>query len=402
MAHSDCAVAVEVLEHVDEDARFVSEVHRVLKPGGAFLMTTPNGDAVANTNPDHRRHYSREQLHGLLAARFDRVEVDYAIRGGMSRRLGLTSWSARHPLRTAVCDGGERRERRAVGARPRQARRARHTPPHGGRLEALTASTMCGIAGIFGAGPKRARLDAMVASQRHRGPDADSAFEDASGLAALGHNRLAIIDLSPAGRQPMFSHDGRLALVFNGEIYNYIELRDELSDYPFRTRTDSEVILAAYDRWGAPAWIVSSGCSRFSCGTVSNAGCSRRATALASSRCITTFGRRHAARGERDQGAARGRSRGRARSGGVVDVPGVRSPRLQRADVLAGRQQSAGRHSLTWTAGRLEIARWYDLAERSGPACDERPVAVVEEEYLSLVRESGGCGSAPMSRSASI
>jgi SAM-dependent methyltransferase len=98
----DCAVAVEVLEHVDEDARFVSEVHRVLKPGGAFLMTTPNGDAVANTNPDHRRHYSREQLHGLLAARFDRVEVDYAIRGGVSRRLGLTSWSARHPLRTAV------------------------------------------------------------------------------------------------------------------------------------------------------------------------------------------------------------------------------------------------------------------------------------------------------------
>src|SRR5437879_192444 len=109
---------------------------------------------------------------------------------------------------------------------------------------------MCGIAGIFGVGPKRAALDAMVAVQRHRGPDADGTFESADGLAALGHNRLSIIDLSDAGRQPMSSADGRVSLVFNGEIYNYLELRAELRAYPFRTRTDSEVILAAYERWG--------------------------------------------------------------------------------------------------------------------------------------------------------
>jgi SAM-dependent methyltransferase len=101
-ASFDCVLAVEVLEHVEEDAKFVAEVCRVLKAGGVFLMTTPNGDSVANTNPDHKRHYTREQLYRLLASRFGRVEVDYAIRGGRSRSLGLRSWSIRHPLRTVV------------------------------------------------------------------------------------------------------------------------------------------------------------------------------------------------------------------------------------------------------------------------------------------------------------
>lgn len=66
----------------------------------------------------------------------------------------------------------------------------------------------------------------------------------------LGHNRLSILDLSPAGHQPMSNHDGSLWIVFNGEIYNYLELRAELSDYPYRSQTYTEVILAAYARWG--------------------------------------------------------------------------------------------------------------------------------------------------------
>ena len=68
--------------------------------------------------------------------------------------------------------------------------------------------------------------------------------------AGLGHNRLSIIDLSPAGHQPMPNHDGTRWIVFNGEIYNYLELRAELSDYPYRSQTDTEVVLAAYERWG--------------------------------------------------------------------------------------------------------------------------------------------------------
>lgn len=98
----DCIVAVEVLEHVEEDALFVREVARVLRPGGVFLMTTPNGDYVKNTNPDHKRHYLRRQLDALLAASFGRVTVDYAIMGGLYRKLGLKSWSPKHPWQTGL------------------------------------------------------------------------------------------------------------------------------------------------------------------------------------------------------------------------------------------------------------------------------------------------------------
>jgi len=99
----ECVVSVEVLEHVEQDAQFVREVHRVLKPSGFFLMTTPNGDFVKNTsNPDHKRHYAREQLRYLLSSCFDDVQVEYAVRGGFFHSLGLGSWSIRHPWRT-VC-----------------------------------------------------------------------------------------------------------------------------------------------------------------------------------------------------------------------------------------------------------------------------------------------------------
>ena len=98
----NCVVAVEVLEHVEEDFKFVKEVHRVLKPGGSFIMTTPNGDSVRNTNPDHKRHYRRQELLALLSDHFNDVIVEYAVSGGTFRRLGLRSWSLRRPLRTLV------------------------------------------------------------------------------------------------------------------------------------------------------------------------------------------------------------------------------------------------------------------------------------------------------------
>jgi asparagine synthase (glutamine-hydrolysing) len=113
---------------------------------------------------------------------------------------------------------------------------------------------VCGIAGIAGpglaGGAVEAALEAMVAVQHHRGPDDRGVLVDAAAGIALGHNRLSIIDLSAAGRQPMAGADGATWLVFNGEIYNYLELRAELAGYPFRTQTDSETILAAYARWG--------------------------------------------------------------------------------------------------------------------------------------------------------
>lgn len=108
---------------------------------------------------------------------------------------------------------------------------------------------MCGIAGILGPGWKPQQLYAMVDVQKHRGPDGHGYWMDEQ--VALGHNRLAIFDTSEAGAQPMESTDHNLHIVFNGAIYNHEELRAEISDYEFRTRTDTEIILAAYQRWGA-------------------------------------------------------------------------------------------------------------------------------------------------------
>ncbi|MCS6929968.1 MAG: asparagine synthase (glutamine-hydrolyzing) [Saprospiraceae bacterium] len=112
---------------------------------------------------------------------------------------------------------------------------------------------MCGIAGIIhlhGQPVEEAPLRAMMRAMKHRGPDDEGLF--AEGSIGLGFVRLSILDLSPAGHQPMFSADGRYVIVFNGEIFNYIELREELKTMglTFRTRTDTEVILAAWQVWG--------------------------------------------------------------------------------------------------------------------------------------------------------
>lgn len=112
---------------------------------------------------------------------------------------------------------------------------------------------MCGLAGLIswqGADTDGARLAAALDSIESRGPDGRNIWRD--GPCMLGHLRLAIIDLSERASQPMFSPDERYVIVFNGEIYNFQEIRDRLGEqYPWRTQGDTEVILAAYLRWGA-------------------------------------------------------------------------------------------------------------------------------------------------------
>lgn len=98
----DCAVAVEVLEHVENDVAFVREVRRVLKSNGTFLMTTPNGDFIRNTNSDHKRHYRRKELEQLLKREFHQVEVRYAVPGTKCYKAALRSWSLKQPLRTFI------------------------------------------------------------------------------------------------------------------------------------------------------------------------------------------------------------------------------------------------------------------------------------------------------------
>src|SRR5688500_16194303 len=114
---------------------------------------------------------------------------------------------------------------------------------------------MCGICGVArpsGLENGAETALAMAHTMRHRGPDDEGAWQSDDGRVALGHRRLSIIDLSPAGHQPMTDGTGRLWISFNGEIYNYQELREELRGrgHTFRTATDTEVILEAYREWG--------------------------------------------------------------------------------------------------------------------------------------------------------
>ncbi|GAB4490532.1 MAG: asparagine synthase (glutamine-hydrolyzing) [Saprospiraceae bacterium] len=112
---------------------------------------------------------------------------------------------------------------------------------------------MCGISGIIHLDRSpvpEPQIWEMIKAMKHRGPnDNGTFFEDGVGF---GFVRLSIIDLSPAGHQPMFSHDERYVIIFNGEIFNYVELREELKakGHQFRTKTDTEVLIQSYVEWG--------------------------------------------------------------------------------------------------------------------------------------------------------
>jgi len=116
---------------------------------------------------------------------------------------------------------------------------------------------MCGIAGVIHLdghpiADLKNRLAVMNRLIVHRGPDGQGLWQNPAGSVGLAHRRLAILDLSPSGHQPMTA-DNQMALVHNGEVYNFIELRRELAEWTFRSRTDTEVVLAAHARWGDKA-----------------------------------------------------------------------------------------------------------------------------------------------------
>jgi asparagine synthase (glutamine-hydrolysing) len=112
---------------------------------------------------------------------------------------------------------------------------------------------MCGIVGIWGGGVANLRDTALRATQllHHRGPNAAGVWIDQPNALALGHTRLAIVDLSLNGAQPMRSASGRYVISFNGEVFNFLALQRELEGgYPFKGGSDTEVMLAAFERWG--------------------------------------------------------------------------------------------------------------------------------------------------------
>ncbi|WP_374690439.1 asparagine synthase (glutamine-hydrolyzing) [Accumulibacter sp.] len=114
---------------------------------------------------------------------------------------------------------------------------------------------MCGIFGFLAnhqraVGQSAADLETGLRAIRHRGPDGTDQWVSRDGRVGLGHVRLSIIDIE-TGAQPMHSDDWRFTIIYNGEIYNYIELRAELGEGSFRTQSDTEVVLRAFERWGA-------------------------------------------------------------------------------------------------------------------------------------------------------
>ena len=114
---------------------------------------------------------------------------------------------------------------------------------------------MCGIAGFWnlnGMPVSRVKLETFTDTLTHRGPDGNGFYVDKDANLGLGHRRLAIIDTTDTGRQPMSFGNGRYWITFNGEIYNFLELRNELAQhgYQFVTESDTEVVMAAYDKWG--------------------------------------------------------------------------------------------------------------------------------------------------------
>ena len=110
---------------------------------------------------------------------------------------------------------------------------------------------MCGIVGFTNnIDNSNDVLEKMMDRIRHRGPDAEGKYIDEN--IALGHRRLSIIDVSSSGDQPIFNEDSSLVIVFNGEIYNYKDIRQELVDagHTFKTNTDTEVLIHGYEEFG--------------------------------------------------------------------------------------------------------------------------------------------------------
>lgn len=248
---------------------------------------------------------------------------------------------------------------------------------------------MCGISGIAGWGWERAQLEAMVAIQNHRGPDDNGVYVDASAKVGLGHNRLSIIDLSPAGHQPMSNCDGTLWIVFNGEIYNHVELRAELGGKPYRSQTDTEVILRAYEQWGEKCL------DRF-LGMFAFLIWDNRRQRLFAAR--DRFGVKPLYYHQSQNGTLRLASEIKALLAGGVEAKADiatwatylkyglydYSERTFWEDI----QSLPAGHAMTWQEDALRVWCWYDLAERVGAEFDTRPVEVVQEEYLSLLDQS--------------
>ncbi len=230
----------------------------------------------------------------------------------------------------------------------------------------------------------------MAAIQKHRGPDAEGIYINSTKVAGLGHNRLSIIDLSDAGRQPMKSHFGNHQIIFNGEIYNYLELKRELeAEFEFRTQTDTEVLLAAYQKWGAGCLDKLIGMFAFIIWDESEK------TAFAAR---DRFGVKPLYYHQKTDGTLFIASEIKAlHAAGIQRQPDEKMWATYLTYGLydhtektfwEGVNSVPPGHTLLWKNNKTEISCWYDIAERVGDEYDRRSEIEVRDEYFELMKDS--------------
>jgi asparagine synthase (glutamine-hydrolysing) len=246
---------------------------------------------------------------------------------------------------------------------------------------------VCGLCGVVALGrrPEAETVGRMAQELDHRGPDGDGAFADDG--VALGFRRLAIIDLTDAGRQPFASEDGRLQLVHNGEVYNYRELRVELEakGHRFRSATDTEVVLTAYREWGEACVERFNGMWAFALwdGDRRRLFCSRDRFGVKPFYYRLDRGRFVFA-SELKAFRADGETRLEANERAVRDYLEQGYVDHTEGTFFRGIQKLPPAHSLTFDERGLRLQRYWNLEPRDAPAGD--PAEAVRELFLDSVR----------------
>ena len=252
---------------------------------------------------------------------------------------------------------------------------------------------MCGIAGIVhseGSDPDAllSRLNALTAALQHRGPDDRGTWATADGSAGLAHVRLSILDLSRAGHQPMQTPDGTLHITFNGEIYNFLELRAELEaeGVIFHTRTDTEVLLRLYERDGAAMLAKVRGMFALAIWDVHQRRCFLARDPLGIKPLYYTMrGGRLAFASELRALQAAGLTEGNLDAGallGYFKTGSVAEPHTLLADVHS---LEAG-HYLIWENGRLARRCYWQVEFQPEAVVSERAVVEVRAALLDSMR----------------
>jgi asparagine synthase (glutamine-hydrolysing) len=251
---------------------------------------------------------------------------------------------------------------------------------------------MCGIAGSVDTSRPVdvATLERMTECIRHRGPDDGGVFQARDGRVGLAFRRLSILDLSPAGHQPMTTPDGGYAIVFNGEVYNFAELRPELEarGHVFRSHTDTEVILRAYQEWGPKCvqrfigmfalavWDESRGVlfmARDRLG-IKPLYYAERAGHLAFASELKPLMIEGSASGDLDATAL-----GEFLAAGYVSAP--------RSIYRSVRSLPPG-HTLTWSSGTASVERYWDPVDWIGSGVPDRTEDQMADELDELLRSS--------------